>query len=185
MTVTDHAAALFFRAVARDRHPTPGCTASRTLRGYEKCFSSAKSPMASSALNPAFKPSHCSKSSTPRCRTCESGLGRVTLRKFCSTTCLSQNGAAGEAKDRAHATAVLDHSKIAGVEGRGDPRTVHIQVTEQEHRRIRVLFQEGEHCFKVRFVYSANMRGNCHNVSNSTMACALGCPASGESHITR
>ena len=39
MTVTDHAAAVFFRAVARDRHPTPGCTASRTLRGYEKCFS--------------------------------------------------------------------------------------------------------------------------------------------------
>ena len=39
MTVTDHAAALFFRAVARDRHPTPACTASRTLRAYEKCFS--------------------------------------------------------------------------------------------------------------------------------------------------
>ena len=38
MTVTDHAAALFFRAVARDRHPTPACTASRTLRAYEKCF---------------------------------------------------------------------------------------------------------------------------------------------------
>ena len=40
MTVTDHAAALFFRAVARDRHPTPACTASRTLRAYEKCFTS-------------------------------------------------------------------------------------------------------------------------------------------------
>ena len=39
MTGTDHAAAVFFRAVARDRHPTPGCTASQTLRGYEKCFS--------------------------------------------------------------------------------------------------------------------------------------------------
>jgi hypothetical protein len=44
MTVTDHAAALFFRAVARDRHPTPGCTASQTLRGYEKCFSLEASP---------------------------------------------------------------------------------------------------------------------------------------------
>ena len=39
MTVSDDADAVFFRAVARDRHPTPGCTASRTLRGYEKCFS--------------------------------------------------------------------------------------------------------------------------------------------------
>jgi hypothetical protein len=28
MTVTDSAAALFFRAVARDRHPTHACTAS-------------------------------------------------------------------------------------------------------------------------------------------------------------
>ena len=36
MTVTDNAAALFFRAVARDRHPTPACTASAMLRGYER-----------------------------------------------------------------------------------------------------------------------------------------------------
>jgi len=35
MTGTDPAAALFFRAVARDRHPTPACPASRTLRAYE------------------------------------------------------------------------------------------------------------------------------------------------------
>jgi hypothetical protein len=27
---------VFFRAVARDRHPTPACTASHTLRDYEK-----------------------------------------------------------------------------------------------------------------------------------------------------
>ena len=38
MTVSDDADALFFRAVARDRHPTPACTASRTLRGWEKRF---------------------------------------------------------------------------------------------------------------------------------------------------
>ena len=36
MAVTDHAAALFFRAVDRDRHPTPACTASRRRRGNEK-----------------------------------------------------------------------------------------------------------------------------------------------------
>jgi hypothetical protein len=36
MTVTDHAAALSFRAVARDRHPTPACTAS--ARGYESAL---------------------------------------------------------------------------------------------------------------------------------------------------
>ena len=36
MTRTDNAAALFFRAVARDRHPTPACAASRTRHGYEK-----------------------------------------------------------------------------------------------------------------------------------------------------
>jgi len=35
MAVTDHAAALFFRAVARDRHPTAAGTAFRTLRGNE------------------------------------------------------------------------------------------------------------------------------------------------------
>jgi hypothetical protein len=34
--VTYIAAAFFFRAVARARHPTPACTASRWLRGYEK-----------------------------------------------------------------------------------------------------------------------------------------------------
>ena len=51
MTVTDHASALFFRAVARDRHPTPGCTASRTLRSYEKCFSQhAKNSLTGSRL---------------------------------------------------------------------------------------------------------------------------------------
>src|SRR6187397_1963303 len=33
MTKTDNAAVLFFRAVARDRHPTPACTACRTLSG--------------------------------------------------------------------------------------------------------------------------------------------------------
>ena len=33
---TDDAAALFFRAVARDRHPTPACPASCTRRGHEK-----------------------------------------------------------------------------------------------------------------------------------------------------
>jgi hypothetical protein len=35
MTETDNAAVLFFRAVARDRHPTPACTACRTLSGNE------------------------------------------------------------------------------------------------------------------------------------------------------
>ena len=35
MTVTDTAAALFFRAVARDRHSTHASTACRTLRGHE------------------------------------------------------------------------------------------------------------------------------------------------------
>ena len=38
MTVTDDAAALFFRAVARDRHLTHACTACRTLRGYESAL---------------------------------------------------------------------------------------------------------------------------------------------------
>ncbi len=36
MTVSDDADAVFFRAVARDRHPTPACPASRTLLSYEK-----------------------------------------------------------------------------------------------------------------------------------------------------
>ena len=37
MTVTDNAAALFFRAVARDPHPTHAWTAHCTLRSYEEC----------------------------------------------------------------------------------------------------------------------------------------------------
>ena len=38
MAVTDKAAAVFFRAVARDRHPTPACTAFRTLCDHENRF---------------------------------------------------------------------------------------------------------------------------------------------------
>ena len=41
MTVSDDADAVFFRAVARDRHPTPACPASRTLRGCEKRYRQA------------------------------------------------------------------------------------------------------------------------------------------------
>ena len=37
--LSDDADAVFFRAVARDRHPTTACPASRTLRGYEERFS--------------------------------------------------------------------------------------------------------------------------------------------------
>ena len=38
MILSDDADAVFFRAVARDRHPTPACTASRTHRGYESAL---------------------------------------------------------------------------------------------------------------------------------------------------
>ena len=39
MTVSDDADAVFFRAVARDRHPTPACPASLLSRRYDAtCF---------------------------------------------------------------------------------------------------------------------------------------------------
>jgi len=56
MTVTDNAAALFFRAVARDRHPTPACAASRMLRGYEKRSSADHRSLDGGVVGPIAAP---------------------------------------------------------------------------------------------------------------------------------